>query len=147
MQHKQRHLGRELALQWLFQIDVGGQPAEEVLAEVPDELEGVEEEGVGFAQQLVRGTLEHRPRIDHLIRTYTKGWELSRIASIDRNVLRLAFYQLLFMPEIPASVVADEAVELAKQYSTDESGKFVNGILGAYLRDQEKAGKEADGEG
>ncbi len=68
---------------------------------------------------------------------YAKGWPLERIAAIDRNVLRIALCEIFDMPDIPASVSVDEAVEIAKHYSTEESGKFVNGILGAYLRGEQ----------
>lgn len=131
---KQRHLGRELALQWLFQIDIGKQPTQEVISTVPDDLEGVDEEGVGFARELVHGVLADKARIDAGITKYAKGWTLSRMAGVERNVLRIALYEILNLPDIPTSVTADEAVEVAKTYGAEESGKFVNGILGAYIR-------------
>lgn len=134
MNRKQRHLGRELALQWLFQIDVGKLPPTEVLATVPDQMEGLEEEAVGFAQTLVHGVLSDRQRIDSGIAKYAKGWSLSRMAAVERNVLRIALYEIIDVPDIPTSVSIDEAVEIAKRYGADESSKFVNGILGAYVR-------------
>ncbi|OPZ82810.1 MAG: hypothetical protein BWY76_02584 [bacterium ADurb.Bin429] len=136
MLRRQRHLGRQLALQWLYQIDVGHLPSEEVMAEVPDEeaLDGIDEEGVGFAQTLSRGVIADRERIDAMIETYAPEWPLERMAGVERNVLRIAFYEILDVPEIPASVSIDEAVEVAKTFGTEESGKFVNGILGAYMR-------------
>ncbi len=144
MKRKQRHLGRELALLWLFQIDVGKLPLDEVLTEVPDELSGVEEEALTFATQLVRGYHTDAARIDRAIVQYAKGWSLQRMAAIDRNVLRLALCEIFDMADIPPSVSVDEAVEIAKQYSTDESGKFVNGILGAFLRGEEKRAKSEE---
>ena len=140
MKYRQRHLGRELALQWLFEIEVGHQAPEQVTANVPqdiEELETLDEEGVGFAQQLVRGVRAHQQEIDRVISKFTKGWPLDRIAAIERNVLRLALYEIMYMPDVPSSVSANEAVEIAKHYASDESGKFVNGILGAYLRSDE----------
>jgi len=134
MKRVQRHLGRELALLWLFQIDVGKLPASQVLEEIPDELAGVEEEAETFARQLIQGYLADAKRIDEAIVKYARGWPIDRLAAIDRNVLRIALNEIFNIPDIPASVTVDEAVEVAKHYSTDESGKFVNGILGAFLR-------------
>ena len=129
-----RRRGRELALQLLFQIDMGKLPADEVLAR---SFEGAstDQETVAFAHGLVKGALSHIQEIDELLTRYAKDWSLERMASVDRNLLRLALYELLYMPEIPASVSVDEAVELAKRFSTGESGKFVNGILGNVVRD------------
>jgi N utilization substance protein B len=143
MKHRQRHLGRELALRWLFEIEATRQPPDGVMASVPEaieELETIEEDGVAFAQQLARGVLAERKPIDGIITRFAKGWSLSRMAAIERNVLRIALYEIMHMPDIPASVSVDEAVEITKHYASDESGKFVNGILGAYLRSDE--GKE-----
>lgn len=125
-------------MQWLYQIDVGHLPTAEVMAEVPDEeaLEGIDEEGVGFAQALVRGIIADRPRIEAVIREYAPEWPLERMAGVERNVLRIAFYEILDVPDIPPGVSIDEAVEVAKTFGTEESGKFVNGILGAYMREQ-----------
>ena len=138
--HHQRHLGRELALQWLFEIEMGHQPPEQVMASVPEgieEFEPIEEEGVAFAQQLVRGVRANQAQLDKVIVEFAKGWALSRMAAIERNILRISLYEIIYLPEVPASVAANEAVEIAKHYSNDESGKFVNGILGAYLRSDE----------
>ena len=139
MKHRQRHLGRELALQWLFEIEVGHQPPDEVMTHVPqdvEELEAIKDEGVAFAQQLVRGVLANRTGIDEVIVKYAKGWPIDRMAAIERNVLRISLYEIMHTPDVPDSVSVDEAVEIAKHYASDESGKFVNGILGAYLRNE-----------
>ena len=140
MKHHQRHLGRELALQWLFEIEMGHQPPEKVMAVVPqgiEELETIEEEGVAYAQELARGVRANTQQLDTIIVEFSKGWSLSRMAAIERNILRLALYEILHQSDVPSSVAANEAVEIAKHYSTDESAKFVNGILGAYLRSDE----------
>jgi len=79
--------------------------------------------------------VREQPALDRIIADRAVGWKLERIANVDRNILRLALYEILHRPEIPASVSVNEAVEMAKKYSTDESGKFVNGILGSFLRD------------
>ncbi|HEX2949968.1 MAG TPA: transcription antitermination factor NusB [Armatimonadota bacterium] len=134
MNRKQRHLGRELALLWLYQIDLSHVSVEEVFTSVPDDLANIDEEGIDFAKQLVRGVRDDEERIDQGIAKYARGWSLPRMAAIDRNILRIALYEILNMPDIPTSVSVDEAVEIAKRYGTDESGKFVNGILGAFIR-------------
>jgi N utilization substance protein B len=82
-----------------------------------------------FAEPLIRGTLAHRAELDERIRKHTRNWELHRIAVVDRNILRLAIYEMLHREDIPPVVSINEAVDIAKKYSTQESGKFVNGIL------------------
>lgn len=82
-----------------------------------------------FADPLIRGALEHRPEADELIKKHAKNWELHRIAAVDRNILRLAIYEMLHRPDIPPIVSINEAVDVAKKFSTQDSGKFVNGIL------------------
>lgn len=82
-----------------------------------------------FAEPLIRGTLQHRDEIDGHIKRHVKNWELHRIAAVDRNVMRLAIYEMLHREDIPPVVSINEAVDIAKKFSTQESGKFVNGIL------------------
>jgi N utilization substance protein B len=82
-----------------------------------------------FADPLIRGTLEHLTEVDAKITHYTKNWDLNRMAVVDRNILRLAVYEMLFRTDIPPVVSINEAVDIAKRFSTDESGRFVNGIL------------------
>lgn len=82
-----------------------------------------------FAEPLIRGALEHREEADNLIRKYARNWELHRIAAVDRNILRLAIYEMLHRDDIPPVVSINEAVDIAKKFSTQDSGKFVNGIL------------------
>jgi len=82
-----------------------------------------------FADPLIRGTLEHRDEIDEVIKKNAKNWELHRIAAVDRNILRLAIYEMLHREDIPPIVSINEAVDIAKKFSTQDSGKFVNGIL------------------
>jgi len=135
-----RRAARELALRTLFQVDMAQvDPAEAIAATFAEG--GHEEDTLAFARQLVLGAAQHRARVDEVIARYARGWTLERMASIDRNVLRLAAYEILYLPDIPPSVTVDEAVEMAKRYSTAESGRFVNGILGSLLRhlDEETA--------
>ena len=125
---KKRTRARELALQFLYQLDLVG-------AEIIDELAAFlrQEERDGetcrFARRLVEGTHEHHQAIDSEIQTVAQNWQISRMAVIDRNVLRLAAYELLYCDDIPPKVAINEAIELGKRYSTENSGAFINGIL------------------
>jgi len=128
-----RRDARELALRMLFQLDVGKQPLEEVMEAALEQshLEGKNRE---FAEELVRETLAHQAVIDAKIVALSADWSLDRQAAVDRNLLRLASYELLYRPDAPVAAVINEAIELAKKYSTAESGRFVNGVLGALAR-------------
>jgi N utilization substance protein B len=88
-----------------------------------------EEAYKAFAVDLFKGVCENREKIDSLIKQYAKNWELERMAVVDRNIIRLAAYEIMATPDIPISVIIDEAVEISKKYSTKDSSKFVNGIL------------------
>lgn len=128
-----RRTARELALKILFQIDVGRLPLDEVIA-TSKALWQSPPEVWSFAEALARGVIQKRAQLDDIIMHYAAGWTLERMANVDRNLLRMALYELLEMDDIPYSVSINEAVELAKIYSTSESGKFVNGILGNFAR-------------
>ena len=127
-----RRLARELVLKTLFQIDLGKVDTALALETVLEEEDNtwIKE----FVRSLVRGTGEHQEKIDQLIEQYSTDWKLDRMAAVDRNLLRLAIYEILYMPDIPSAVSINEAVELAKIYGSDESAKFVNGILGNLVR-------------
>ncbi len=128
-----RRESRELALRMLFQLDVGKQPLEEVMegALAQSRLEGPNRQ---YAEELVRGTLDHLAEIDGRITALTPDWTPDRQAAVDRSLLRLSAWELLYRPDAPVAAVVNEAVELAKKYSTAESGRFVNGVLGALAR-------------
>src|SRR4028119_1095783 len=130
-----RRSGRELAFRLLFQCDVGGQPLEDVI-EVAREGSEATEDVWNFAIELARGAWLAHAELDAIITRYAAGWTLDRMANADRNLLRLALYEILYRPEIPQSVSINEAVELAKSYSTAESAKFINGILGSFAREK-----------
>ena len=117
----------------LYQVEVGQRPLEEVL-EITLEAVPVPEEERGYLESVVRGVLEHREALDRIIGSLASGWKLERIANVDRNVLRIALYEIEHRSDIPAGVSVNEAVEIAKKYSTEDSGKFVNGILGTFIR-------------
>jgi N utilization substance protein B len=131
-----RRQARELALKVLFQVDVGKCPVQEAL-EVSCSVAPYEQETVTFARELVEGAFASCAHLDSVISRYAEQWSLERMANVDRNILRLATYEILFRPDIPPGVSIDEAVDLAKKYSTEQSGKFVNGILGSLIRDLE----------
>lgn len=115
-------------MQVLFQVDlVRAKPElalERLLAEQP-----LDEEDSAFAAALLHGVLEHLPELDARIRRHTVEWELERLAGVDRSILRLAVYELARRPDIPPPVTINEAVELAKEYSGEESARFINGLL------------------
>ena len=92
------------------------------------------DEAFQYAQALVRGTLDHREEIDGLIRGQADNWRLERMPPVDRNILRLAVYEMLFETDIPKLVVVDEAIELAKKFGSEQSGRFVNGLLDGLLK-------------
>jgi len=125
---KKRSRSRELALQFLYQLDLRGP---EFLEEAAGFLRGEESERSTreFALHLIRGTAEHRDELDSVIREVAQNWEIGRMAVIDRNVLRMATYELLHCPDIPPKVSINEAIELGKRYSTQNSGGFINGVL------------------
>lgn len=123
-----RRKARECALQLLYQIDMGGQDVPEAQGFYWVTHE-VDEDVREFADSLVGGVREHLIEIDDLLSLYSTNWKVSRMASIDKNVLRIAIYELLHCPDIPVKVTINEAVEIAKYFGTTESGAFVNGIL------------------
>lgn len=124
-----RTRGREIALQVLYQTEQNpGLPPEEVRRFVDRRLLG-DRRLVEFAEGLIAGVHANRPKIDVLISDVAENWRLDRMAAIDRNILRLGAYEMLFCPEVPAKVAINEALELAKRYSTAQSSRFVNGIL------------------
>jgi len=144
MKSKRRD-ARELAMKVLYQVEVGQGPLEEVM-EITAEAVPTPPEEWEYVRQVVEGVMREQPALDRIIADRAVGWKLERIANVDRNILRLALYEILHRPEIPASVSVNEAVEMAKKYSTDESGKFVNGILGNFLRDPGADGQPEPGE-
>jgi transcription antitermination protein NusB len=123
-----RRQAREATLQMLYLCDNCGYTPEQMLAHFYHTL-GLRAMNEGFAQKLFTGTWEKRAALDKLITKHAHNWELNRMACIDRNILRLAAFEFMEMQETPISVIIDEAVEIAKRFSTTDSGKFVNGIL------------------
>ncbi|MCS7208392.1 MAG: transcription antitermination factor NusB [Fimbriimonadales bacterium] len=129
-----RRAVREWALRALYQIDLGSKPVEEAIEEVLG-VAALEPDDANAVRELVAGVARTQlTELDPLIQQYARGWTIDRMAVIDRNLLRLALYELRYHPEQPFKVVINDAIELAKKYSTAESGRFVNGILGAIVR-------------
>lgn len=125
---KKRSRGRELALQLLYQIDLRGPEALDLADEFLKSEEG-DREARAFAIRLVRGAHDHVDELNQVIQSVAQNWDISRMAVIDRNVLRLAAFELLHCNDIPPKVAINEAIELGKRYSTQNSGAFINGIL------------------
>ncbi|HVM21522.1 MAG TPA: transcription antitermination factor NusB [Egibacteraceae bacterium] len=122
---RSRHAARKRALDILYEADLKDAALAETLA---GHLRS-DEPPQDFAVELVRGVHRHRDEIDRVIETHSRGWKLSRMPIVDRNLLRLALFELLHNPDVPKAVAIDEAVELAKELSTADSGRFVNGLL------------------
>jgi transcription antitermination factor NusB len=125
---RKRTQARELALQLMYQLDLRG---DEILDEVNAALApgAGDPEMLDFARELVHGCREKQSEIDRQIEEVAKNWQLKRMAAIDRNILRLATYELLYREDIPPLVTINEAIDIAKKFSTKNSGPFVNGIL------------------
>lgn len=124
-----RRKARELALQLLYQLDLQGEhDPEPHLSEFWDR-HPVDAEVRVFTETLVKGAKHHQPEIDALISRYADHWELTRMAVVDRNILRGGIFELLWMTEVPPKVTINEALEVAKKFSTRESTRFINGIL------------------
>lgn len=121
-----RREAREKALQTLFQLENTELTIEDAMSHV---LEGQND---SFYEKLVRGTTEHLAQIDESLKTKLENWSLDRLPKIERTVLRLAVFELLFMQDAPAKVVMNEAIELCKTFGDDKSSKFVNGVLSKY---------------
>lgn len=135
---KSRRRAREAALRALYQCDVGGSSVRDAIFDVLATSE-LSKEHSEYAETAVRTIDEKREEIDGLLTKCLIDWQLDRVAVIDRNLMRLACYELLYVPTMPPAVTLNEAIEIAKKYSTAESGKFVNGVLGRLLDETPKA--------
>lgn len=124
----QRRLARELAVQVLFQMEYQLCGAKEGFQLVWDNF-SASDSARPYAERLVMGILDAKDEIDQWIRPSSKHWRLERMSHVDRNILRLAVFELLYVKEVPAKVSMDEAIDMAKQYGSEESGSFVNGVL------------------
>jgi len=152
-------MAREMTVQMLYQLDLADSALSEVIAafdpveylELRDDATATVGSGALLeearaaleqAREMTRGAADHRAEIDERIRAQAEHWRLERMPAVDRNILRLAVWELLHAPDVPPLVVVDEAVELAKRFGSEQSGRFVNGLLDGVLRTIAAPGKE-----
>ncbi|MBR8659214.1 transcription antitermination factor NusB [Brevibacillus sp. NL20B1] len=130
-----RRTAREKAVQCLFQIDMADVQVEDALNLVMEDSE----EDPSYLRYLVEGTLKHQQEVDAEIRKFLRGWQLERIANVDRAILRLAFFEIMYEPDVPDRVVMNEAIEIAKLYSDEQSHRYINGVLSSFLQSRQTA--------
>ena len=130
-----RSRARKRALDLLYAAEMRG---EDVVRFLDQAIEAGEGPSNPYVEVLVRGVAEHRTRIDELLTEYSEGWALNRMPAVDRSVLRMGVYELLWADDVPDAVAVDEAVTLVRDLSTDDSPGFVNGVLGAMLRGKDE---------
>ena len=124
-----RHSGREAALQMLFQLEASGVSPDQAIELFWRTFEDADPEGKTYADAIVRGVADNLDGIDKRVTAASQNWRLERMSRVDRNLLRLGTWELMFRTDVPRAVILDEAVELAKSFGTDESSGFVNGVL------------------
>jgi N utilization substance protein B len=135
-----RRRGRELALQMLYQHELASSDVEDMFSSF-DELQQAPPSTREFAVGLVRGVLSRLAELDSHLVDQADHWRLERMAAVDRNILRLALYELIFEGDTPPAVVIDEAVEIAKRFGSERSSQFVNGVLDGFLHRGKAAGE------
>lgn len=130
-----RHLARELALKVLFELESdGGEDVERALHYQADESRA-DPDTVDFARTLIQGVLQHQPEIDTKLAAASSNWDLDQMAKVERTLLRIATFELSYLPSVPLKAAINESIELAKTFGGPDSGKFVNGILGRIAAD------------
>lgn len=139
-----RRKARELALQMMYQHDMTG-TAPDAIFPLFEDLRKAAEPTREFAERLVRGTVAHKAELDEMIVRQAEHWRIERMPVVDRNILRVALYEMLHEDDTPAAVVIDEALEIAKRFSTPKSSQFVNGILDAIRKRQAEAAPATPG--
>jgi N utilization substance protein B len=125
-----RRRARTLALQALYEVDSAGHTADNVLNRLLDE-EKLPEENASFVRELVTGVIQNKQKLDQNIKIFAPAWPVEQISVVDRNILRLAIFEILIDNKVPVKVAINEAVELAKTFGADNSPKFINGVLGS----------------
>lgn len=142
-----RRVAREIVVQSLYQMEMNeveaGEAVDMLLEEALDENETDRvisggPEAKTYVLSLVNGVWEAKVAIDDMLEHYLKGWQISRLSRVDRQVLRLAAFEMIYLSDVPAKVAVNEAIELAKHFGTEDSGKFVNGVLGKMIQDLEQ---------
>lgn len=142
-----RRLAREITVQSLYQMEMNEVNAEQAVAMLIEEAQHDNESNVKlenaaeltrFVKELVSGILERKSDIDALLSDFLKGWQVDRLSRVDKQILRLAAFEMVFRDDVPPKVAVNEAIELAKHFGTDESGKFVNGVLGKMIKELDR---------
>jgi len=128
-----RRKARELALQMLFQHDMSGNSPDMIISTF-EEFEKSKANTRLFAEKIFKGTVAHLPSIDEMITAQAENWRLSRMAVVDRNIIRMSVYEFLHEDDTPKLVIIDEAIEIAKKFGTQKSSQFINGILDGILK-------------
>ena len=141
-----RRKSRELALQMLFQADMGKQSPEQVRKSFWAQRSDVEDETRGFADDLFRVAGERAPEIDALIQQHADNWRVERMAAVDRNILRAGVAEFMAYPKTPKPVIINEALEIARKYSSPESVYFINGVLDSVAKGIEASGQQLSGD-
>ncbi|MFF2090244.1 transcription antitermination factor NusB [Paenibacillus sp. NPDC058174] len=148
-----RRLAREIAVSSLYQMEMNEVTAAEAIDMLMEEARSENEIGAEFVEnentdsyvrELVNGVAERKAAIDDMLQQHLTGWQVDRLSRVDRQVLRLACYEMVFRDDIPHKASINEAIELAKHFGTDESGKFVNGVLGKLMQSLEEANKDTE---
>ncbi|MBY9081501.1 transcription antitermination factor NusB [Paenibacillus sp. HN-1] len=142
-----RRVAREIVVQSLYQMEMNEVESSEAVSMLLEEAaeENETDRTIGdealmrdYVLSHVNGIWEAKPAIDDMLEHYLKGWQMSRLSRVDRQILRLAAYEMIYLNDVPAKVAVNEAIELAKHFGTEDSGKFVNGVLGKMIQDLEK---------
>lgn len=146
-----RHLARTIAMQSLYQWDFGGQKDDQITGIIDYNIKQFApsfDTGAGreFIESLIMKVIDRLPEINEYIKKYAPEWPIEQITVVDRNILRIGIYELKFAEEIPPKVAINEAIEIAKTFGGDSSGKFVNGVLGTIYKEEMEQGENADPE-
>ncbi len=133
-----RHLARTLAMQTLYEWDFQANKPIDELLQINLKASDHDEEDTAFLETLIKGVVEHKEAIDELVKKAAPEWPLDQISVVDKSILRLAVYEVLYSKEVPAKVAINEAVELAKTFGGDNTSRFVNGVLGTVYRQSDR---------
>jgi len=144
-----RHLARTIAMQALFECDYKGKNEAQLDSIISYNFNAFAPQfgDHGFTEKIVKGVVLKLPEIDDYIKKYAPEWPLEQITNVDRNILRIGIYELIFDPDVPSKVAINEAIEMAKTFGGESSGKFVNGVLGSIYKDLGPSEKTEDKEG
>ena len=130
-----RSLAREIAMKMLYAASLGGEESMSEVLEQSEQVDTLDDGDKTFLENLVAGVRDRQEELDGVIEKHVQGWALNRLARVDLTILRMAAYELMYMPEVPVGAAINEAVELAKAYGEDKSSGFINGILGSVARE------------